>query len=148
MLMIDKCEFNEDCSTRDTYFMFCEDDDTGNYIWSIDCLFEEGEFEGEVVVPSICINPVETAKENLDELVGETFEITDVEEAEEREDLFEIYDSEPIVQYRVEIVEIQEDKIRVKCSGKINVEEELHSFKMDSWLPVIQEVSDWEKFGL
>ena len=26
--------------------------------------------------------------------------------------------------------------------------EELHSFEMDSWLPIIQDFSDWSKYNL
>ena len=160
MLRIDDYTFNEDYTTRDTAFLFLkEEEDMESCSWSIDCSFEAGkfvtggddeeEYEDESVSPSICINPIETEKHDVSELVGETFEVTNVEDAEEREDSFYIYDAEPIVEYKIQILEIKNDKIRIKCNGTMSVDyEELHSFEMDSWLPIIQDLSDWNKYNL
>lgn len=147
MLKINDFEFTENYITRDTCFMFFKDEDTNSYVWSIDCLFE-GEFEDEFVEPSICINPIETDKETLYDLAGEYFELSDPEEAEEREDLFGIYDDEPVEEYKIEIIEFKDNKVKIKCNGTVSIDEESYPFSMDTWLPVIQEVSDWEKFGL
>ena len=161
MLRIDDYTFNEDYTTRDTAFLFLkEGEGMESCSWSIDCFFEAGkfvtggcdedeEYEDDAVSPYICINPIATEKKNVNELVGETFEITNVEDAEEREDSFYIYDAEPIVEYKIQILEIQNDKIRIKCTGTMSVDyEELHSFEMDSWLPIIQDLSDWNKYNL
>ena len=126
MLRIDDYIFNEDYGTRDTAFLFLkEGEGMESCSWSIDCSFESGkfvtggyddeeEYEDETVSPYICINPIATKKHDVSELVGETFEVKNVEDAEEREDSFGIYDAEPIVEYKIEIIEIKNDNIRNK----------------------------------
>lgn len=152
MLKIKDCIFEENFSTRDTSFMCFEND--GELSWSIDCLFEEGELDDETIMPSICINPIEAEVTSVGELVGTTFSVDLLEDSDEREDSFSIYDAFPMPEYTIEILEITDDKVHVSCKGKLIVDEDeeedfiTEDFEMDSWLPLILSVDDWEKFGL
>lgn len=87
------------------------------------------------------------------ELIGTSFSVTAIEESYNREDAFYIYEHEPLVNYTSKILEIREDKAHIKCCGTLIVDgyakpytEE--KFEIDSWLPMIESVRDWEKFAL
>ena len=75
------------------------------------------------------------------------------DECDEREDTFYIYESEPMIFYKLEIVEIKDDNAHIKCSGILIVDGyeepyEEENFEIDSVLPVIESANDWKKFGL
>ncbi len=53
------------------------------------------------ISPSICINPIDTDKSDVKELVGTTFSVKTVEESEEREDSFYLYENEPLIEHRI-----------------------------------------------
>ena len=42
--------------------------------------------------------------------MGTTFSVKTVEESEEREDSFYIYENEPLIEYRIEVLDIAEAK--------------------------------------
>ena len=46
--------------------------------WAVDIGFKLGEFEGNEISPSICINPIDTDKSTVKELVGTTFSVKTV----------------------------------------------------------------------
>ena len=102
------------------------------------------------ISPSICINPIDTDKSDVKELVGTTFSVKTVEESEEREDSFYLYENEPLIEYRIEVLDIVEAKAHIKCNGVLildgyaepRIEER---FEIDSWIPVIESVQDWDK---
>lgn len=153
MLKLGKYMFEEDLATRESSLMFFPTEDGEPASWAIDCSFMEGEYEDDEIAPAICINPIETEASSVEELVGTRYSVDTVEECDEREDLFTIYEMEPMCEYQIEIVEIANDKAHVKCSGIAIVEgfdeeAEKEDFALDVWLPIIVDVEDWDKFGL
>ena len=76
-----------------------------------------------------------------------------MEESCDREDSFYIYEHEPLIDYELEILEIRVNKAHIKCSGTLILDGYAEpytkeKFEIDSWIPVIESVKDWEKFGL
>ena len=108
---------------------------------------------GAEILPSLCINPIDTKKESIADLVGESFSVMTINESYDREDSFYIYEHEPLADYKLKILEIDSDKAHIKCSGTLVVDGYKEppikeKFEIDSWIPVIESVEDWEKFGL
>ena len=133
--------------------MFFKADREESASWAVDIGFKPGDFEGNEISPSICINPIDTDKSDVKELVGTTFWVKTVEESEEREDSFYIYENEPLIEYRIEVLDIAEAKAHIKCNGVLILDgyaepwtEE--KFEIDSWIPVIESVQDWDKLSL
>ena len=46
-------------------------------------------------------------KNSIEDLVGEIFRVATVEECDDREDTFYLYESEPMVSYDLEVLEIK-----------------------------------------
>ena len=133
--------------------MFFKADREESASWAVDIGFKPGDFEGNEISPSICINPIDTDKSDVKELVGTTFWVKTVEESEEREDSFYIYENEPLIEYRIEVLDIAEAKAHIKCNGVLILDgyaepwiEE--GFEIDSWVPVIESAQDWNKLYL
>ena len=153
MLKIKDFIFQEDWGDRRSCLMFFKADQEESASWAVDIGFKPGEFEGNEISPSICINPIDTDKSTVKELVGTTFSVRTVEESEEREDSFYIYENEPLIEYRIEVLDIAEAKAHIKCNGVLILDgyaepwiEE--KFEIDSWIPVIESVQDWDKLSL
>ena len=77
----------------------------------------------------------------------------DQEESEEREDSFYIYENEPLIEYRIEVLDIVEAKAHIKCNGMLILDGYAEPwieerFEIDSWVPVIESVQDWDKLSL
>lgn len=150
MLKLGDYIFSEDLTTRESSFMFFPSEDGEPASWSVDCSFVEGEYGEEEIYPAICINPIETEVSSVEELEGKSFCINSVEESEEREDLFTIYEMYPMSRYQIDILEISSNKAHIKCSGTAIVEEfdeesRTEEFELDVWLPVIVDVDDWDE---
>lgn len=145
--------FEDDWSRRQSSLMYHESDEDEKASWSVHIGFAAGDFGGEKISPLICINPIDTDKESVAELVGESFSVMTVEESWDREDSFYIYEHEPMVNYEVKVLEIRENKAHIKCSGTLIVDGYAKpytkdKFEIDSWIPIIESVKDWAKFGL
>ena len=145
----EKYHFEDDLSDRQSCFLFDKEDGS----WSVDIVFREGDSRGEIIAPSICINSIDSNKSSVKDLVGETFSVNTLEECDEREDTFYIYESEPMIFYKLEIVKIKDDNAHIKCCGILIVDGyeepyEEENFEIDSVLPVIESANDWKKFGL
>ena len=117
MLKIKDFIFQEDWGDRRSCLMFFKADQEESASWAVDIGFKPGDFEGNEISPSICINPIDTDKSTVKELVGTTFSVKTVEESEEREDSFYIYENEPLMEYRIEVLDIVEAKAHIKCNG-------------------------------
>ncbi len=93
---------------------------------------DELEFESKVS-PSLTINPINTMVTSISELLGTSFVVESLEEALEREDTMYVFEHESFLNYSLTILELSEDKARVKCSGEyINNEK----FALDCWVPL------------
>ena len=133
--------------------MYFEGDEDESASWSVNIGFAMGDFNGEKISPAICINPIDTDKKSITELAGESFSVMTIEESWDREDSFYIYEHEPLVDYELKILEIRNNKAHIKCSGTLIVDGYAkpytkEKFEIDSWIPIIESVNDWEKFGL
>ena len=133
--------------------MFFKADQEERVSWAVDIGFKPEDFEGNEISPSICINPIDTDKGTVKELAGATFSVKTVEESEEREDSFYIYENEPLIEYRIEVLDIVEAKAHIKCNGMLILDGYAEPwieerFEIDSWVPVIESVQDWDKLSL
>lgn len=145
--------FEDDWSRRQSSLMYFKGDEDESASWSVNIGFTMGDFDGEKISPSICINPIDTNKKSIAELAGESFSVMTIEESWDREDSFYIYEHEPLVDYELKILEIRNNKAHIKCSGTLIVDGYAKPYtkekiEIDSWIPIIESVNDWEKFGL
>lgn len=145
--------FEDDWSGRRSCLMYSKCDEDEPASWSIDIGFASGDFYGEEIMPSLCVNPIDTDKESSAELVGESFSVDSIDEICEREDSFYIYEHEPLVSYCVEVLAVENDRAHIRCGGILVVDGyadpyTTDTFEIDSWIPVIESAADWEKFGL
>lgn len=86
MLKIGKFVFEDDWNGRRSSFMYFKGDEGETPSWSLDIGVAMGDFNGGTIVPSLCINPIDTKKEAIRDLVGESFSIMTIEESCDRED--------------------------------------------------------------
>ena len=145
----DKFIFEENLLNRQTCLMFLKENNSSS--WSVDIGFKNGNFGYDILSPAICINPITTDKNSIGDLVGEKFRVATIEECDDREDTFYIYESEPMVSYDLEVLEIRNNRAHLICKGILIVDGYSEpyiqeSFEIDSWVPVIESVNDWVKF--
>lgn len=145
----DKFLFEESLLDRQTCLMFLKENNSSS--WSVDIGFKNGNFGYDILSPAICINPITTDKNSIGDLVGEKFRVATIEECDEREDTFYLYESEPMVSYDLEVLEIRNNRAHLICKGILIIDGYSEpyiqeSFEIDSWVPVIESVNDWVKF--
>lgn len=145
----DKFLFEESLLDRQTCLMFLKENNSSS--WSVDIGFKKGNFGDDILSPAICINPITTDKNSIGDLVGEKFRVATIEECDDREDTFYIYESEPMVSYDLEVLEIRDNRAHLICKGILIVDGYSEPyiqefFEIDSWVPVIESVNDWVKF--
>lgn len=145
----DKFLFEESLLDRQTCLMFFKEDNSVS--WSVDIGFKNGNFGDDILSPAICINPITTDKNSIGDLVGEKFRVATIEECDDREDTFYLYESEPMVSYDLKVLEIRDNRAHLICKGILIVDGYSEpyiqeSFEIDSWVPVIESVNDWVKF--
>lgn len=151
-LIIAGITFQLNTKTRDTAF-FLDETDGGRIEFSLDISFQRNTFEDETTTPSLCINPFETRAKSLDKLIGKKFKVKNMEESDEREDSFYLFEHEPLERYELTIIAVSDSHVRVQCSG-IAVTDgyadpyESASFELDCCLPIITDASDWKKYGI
>nr|WP_314505269.1 hypothetical protein [uncultured Peptostreptococcus sp.] len=145
----DKFLFEENLLNRQTCLMFLKENNSSS--WSVDIGFKNGNFGDDILSPAICINPITTDKNSIGDLVGEKFRVATIEECDDREDTFYLYESEPMVSYDLEVLEIRDNRAHLICKGILIVDGYSEpyiqeSFEIDAWIPVIESVNDWVKF--
>ena len=153
MLKIKDFTFQEVWENRRSCLMLFKADRDESASWAVDIGFKPGDFEGNEISPSLCINPIDTYKSTVKELVGTTFSVKTALDSEEREDSFYIYENEPLLEYMIEILDIVEAKAHIKCNGVLILDGYAEPwieerFQIDSWIPVIESVQDWDKLSL
>ena len=145
----DKFLFEDSLLDRQTCLMFLKGNNSSS--WSVDIGFKNGNFGDDILSPAICINPITTDKNSIGDLVGEKFRVATIEECDDREDTFYLYESEPMVSYDLEVLEIRDNRAHLICKGILIVDGYSEpyiqeSFEIDAWVPVIESVNDWVKF--
>ncbi|MGY3778735.1 hypothetical protein [Isobaculum melis] len=143
--------FELNTRTRDTVFFIFDTEDGLEY--AVDCSFDSKEFYGQQIAPSLCINPILTNAVNKEELVGKSFSVENIEQADEREDTFYVFEHEPLEKYQLTILDIDNDRAHIECTGIAVIDGysepyKTGKFEIKCWLPIITNVSDWDKFGL
>lgn len=152
-LILEKIKFELDSRTRSSAFFLYNIDEENTLEYSIECSFKQNKFEGESISPSLSINPIETNIRDIKNLIGESFKVETIEESDEREDTFYIFEHEPLENYELTILEIKNDMARIRCTGIAVIDGYADpyvtgEFKIDCWLPIITDKKDWDKFGL
>ena len=116
MLTLGKYKFNLDKGSPENRLYLCTDEN-GKKAWNIELHFAEGEYDGETVSPTIILGYIKTEKQTPAELKNESFKANSIEECEEREDEFYIFEHEPMYKYNVKIADFKDGKALVCCSG-------------------------------
>ncbi len=116
MLTLGKYKFALNENSDENFLYLCTDE-KGNKAWNLECHFEDGVYGDETVSPMISINYVKTKKQSPAELKGEKWSVSDMDECDEREDFFYIYECEPMFKYTVKIKDVKDNKALVSCSG-------------------------------
>lgn len=116
MLTLGKYKFTLDEGSPENRLYLCTDEN-GKKAWNVELHFAEGEYGGETVSPTIIFGYIKTKKQTPAELKNESFKVGSIEECEEREDEFYIFEHEPMLKYSVKIADFRDGKALVCCSG-------------------------------
>ncbi len=116
MLTLGKFTFTLDENSTENRLYLCTDENK-NKAWNLELHFSEGEYDGETVLPTIILGYIKTKKQSPEELKNESFKIGSIEDCEEREDEFYIFEHEPMLKYTVKIKDVKDGKALVSCSG-------------------------------
>ncbi len=116
MLKLGKYEFTLDEGSKENFLSLCTDD-KGNKAWDLELHFSKGEYDGETVLPMIILNYIKTKKQSPEELKNESFKVGSLDDCEEREDEFYIFEHEPMLKYAVKIKDVKDGKALVSCTG-------------------------------
>lgn len=95
MLTLGKYKFNLDEGSPENRLYLCTDEN-GKKAWNVELHFAEGEYGGETVCPTLILGYIKTEKQTPAELKNESFKSNSIEECEEREDEFYIFEHEPM----------------------------------------------------
>ena len=153
MLRILNHVFEEDFSERESRITFINDEDIEEPCLSIDCIFCEKEIENDFIRPIIGIDSIDVNTRDIDKLVGEAKQCEDFEQSEWEEDYLYFYDQEPFQNYEFKIVEVIGHRAHIVCSGLATLDSDedpmtTAEFVWDTWLPIIENYSDWDEFEL
>lgn len=116
-LILDGVNFTLDDCNDTRFYVFESDEQEGTITISFDVAFQKENYLDEVVHLAFRINPHETGKVGVTELIGCVFHVDDIQEADEREDTCYIFEHEPIERYTFKIVEIAEQKVHIQFEG-------------------------------
>lgn len=122
-------------------FIMESDEEEGTLTLSVDIWFNDGEYDGEDVGPSICINEHETGVSDISQMVGTVYSVDNIEEADEREDSFYLFEHEPMENYTLEITEIKDNEAHIVIKGTAVTDGyadpyQTSEFSIDCWLPI------------
>lgn len=85
--------------------------------FSLDISTKDKEYHNEKHAPSIDIRWFETRKNDISELIGMEVTVSTIEESDEREDTFYLYEHEPFVKYRLNIINTHNESIHISMKG-------------------------------
>lgn len=100
----------------------------------IECKFDEGEYAGLDVFPNLEIGDIPVSKNKIEELTGTLFEMNDVNESFERGDSFYLTESEPFINYKVDILEIDNTMAHVLINGICITDGYSKPYKTDNFI--------------
>lgn len=134
-------ELDKNIRRENKFYIFESDEYEGMITVSMNVYFQKKEYENEIVSPSISINEHETNVSEVEKLIGQCFKVDTVEEADEREDTFYMFEHEPMEKYEFKILEISEMKVHIQIKGTAIVDGYTQPYKTadfsgDFWLPL------------
>lgn len=138
-LILDGVSFMLEDSSDTKFFVFGSDEKEGTITISFDIAFQNAEYQNEMVSPFISVQQHETGKTNIEELVGCKYTVENIEEADDREDTFCIFEHEPMEKYTFTIIEISGQLVHIQLEGVAVVDGyadpyEKADFSGDVWL--------------
>lgn len=116
-LILDGVAFTLDDSNETEFYIFGSDEQEGTITISFDASFQEEKFQNDVAAPYICVNSHETGKTSVEALAGSTYHVDSIRESNDREDLFYLFEHEPMKRYSFTVVEVQDQKIHIQMEG-------------------------------
>lgn len=116
-LILDGVTFTLNDCEETNFYVFESYEQEGTITVGFDIWFQKADYQGETVSPSVCVNPHETGKTSIKELAGHVFHVDHIEEADEREDTFYLFEHEPMERYTFKIVEITEHEVYLQFEG-------------------------------
>ena len=149
MLNINNNKFNIDVQTRQTIF-FVEEKETIQF--SIGIAYLDGYYNKEEVSPSINLNTIITSAKNIEDLIGFEFFVASIEESDDRQDRFYLFNHEPFVSLHLKIQDIKNNFVTISCRGEAILDGYENpyvtaKFELKEKLPLIKANTDWEKFN-
>lgn len=138
-LILGDVTFKLEDSDDTKFFVFDSDEKEGTITISFDIAFQDGEYQNETVSPFISIQQHETGKSSMEKLIGCKYTVESIEEADDREDTFCIYEHEPMEKYAFTIIEISDKLVHIQLEGVAVVDGyadpyETTDFSGDVWL--------------
>ncbi len=116
MLTLGNYQFPLNTGSEENVLYLCSDEN-GKKAWNLELHFAEMTYVEEAVSPMIILGYIKTDKQTISALKGECFKVNSLEECEEREDEFYIFEHEPMLNYTVKIENIVDNRAYVSCSG-------------------------------
>ena len=116
-LILDGVSFLLDDCNETEFYLFGSEEQEGTISISFDLLFQQGRFRDDVIAPFIGINSHETGKSTLQALAGSTYGLADLRQANDREDMFYVFEHEPLEKYSFTIVEVLDHRIHLQMEG-------------------------------
>lgn len=98
---------------------FYTDMEDGHIQFALDIKTTKGEYRGEKHAPSLDISWFDTEVTDIQNLAGIKVSVTSIEEADEREDTFYLYEHEPFVEYKLEIIDVNDNIFHVRINGTV-----------------------------
>jgi len=98
-------------------WFYVEVGDNQTLRFSLDIICKDGEYEDELCNPCVIINAFNTRALNVQELVGFEAAVQTLEESDEREDMFYLFEHEPFVEYSLNILQLENKNIHVHLKG-------------------------------
>lgn len=106
----------DDCNETE-FYIFGSEEQEGTITICFDLSFQRERFRDDVIAPFIGINSHETGKTTVQALAGTTYGLADLRQANDREDMFYVYEHEPIEKYSFTIVEVLDEQIHLQMEG-------------------------------
>jgi hypothetical protein len=96
---------------------YIEIGDNQHLRFSLDIICKDGEYESELCNPCVMINSFDTQALTVQDLVGLEVVVQTLEESDEREDMFYLFEHEPFVEYTLNILQIEDENVHVHLKG-------------------------------
>lgn len=106
---------NFEIEENESYLLISNDN--GYVQFALDISTKEIKYQDDYCSPSLFINFFETEFKNIQQLIGIEVFVSNIEEADEREDTFYLYEHEPFVEYQLKIEDINNNKAHIHLKG-------------------------------